>query len=176
MHDAKDINIKQENVDSNFKIMTNGNQFNVSEENHPILLTKFKKPGGLNEFLIMLIPMVSGATNIRFSLSENGEMALIKYNWPRPMYDFSGIFNMNKGDDVLKVLALEELLVNHRITANETPECKISINLPFPVQTNTSERVVSAHDGVDGSKVLRIELAANTKPYATAEIEIKFKK
>lgn len=156
--------------------MTDLNQFHVSEENHPVLLTKFKKPGGLNEFLIMLIPMISGALNIRFSLSENGEVALIKYNWPRPMFDFSGIFNMTRGDDVLKVLALEELLVNHRTAADETPECKMSIRLPFPVQTNTSARVVSAHDGVDGSKVLRVELAANIKQYATAEVEIKFKK
>lgn len=161
--------IKDEKLDEDYEVLSHINQ--------PFLLAKYKKADTLDEIVIILVPMITGATNIRFHVSENGTEAYIRYNWPNPMFNISSVFKKDGGKEIPKIVALQEQLINHRESQYDTPDTTMTIRLPFAVQTNSAEHIVTGfEDKESGCKLLRIELPAIKKYYSHTITEIKFEK
>lgn len=81
--------------------------FHVNEH---FLMTEFKKQGSQDNFIIILVPIISGAGNFRLSFLENDTIACIKYNWPKPMFEITTILRADNKGDIPKILALEKEL------------------------------------------------------------------
>lgn len=147
----------------------------IENSNKPFLMAIFKTPDNLDEHIIILYPLLSGISNVRFYLSEDGKEAHFTYNWPTPLYNISSIFKKDS-KDITKIMALQEQLLKHRNTINDIPKDKLTIKLPFPVQTNTAEHIITGYEDKDGSRIMRIELPGMKKNYAQLHQEIKFGK
>lgn len=145
----------------------------ILHTNQPYLLATYKTQGSLDDNLIILCPMVSGARNIRFQLADDGSMCFIKYNWPNIMLSIDNIFKKEKEIAIPKIIALEEQLSMFKETQNGIPESIIQIKFPFTVHPSTSDHVVVGIEE-DGCKMLRIELPAYNKKYGPVEQKITF--
>lgn len=82
----------------------------INHTNPPYLMGVFKKESTLEENIIVLIPLVSSASNVRFVVSTDGKMGFIKYEWPRILFDFKQLFD-NDVDVQPKILCLQEALM-----------------------------------------------------------------
>lgn len=162
MEDVKDNRVKGELV----------------SKNEPYILTTYKNPGSLDEYVLIIMPIVSGAQNVRYELSEDGLIVNVKIEWPRTMcLDIEKLFKNEGGEKPLhKILAIEGELSLCRDNMKSTPITEISIRLPFAVQTSPAEHIIHGYEGADGCKVLRIELPAFKKLYSKTETIINFEK
>lgn len=149
--------------------------FSLENSNEPFLMTSYKTVDDLDDYIIILYPILSGVSNITFCLSEDGTEAHFKYNWPKPLYNISSIFKKDV-KNVTKIMALQEQLAKHRNTINDEPQNKLTIQLPFPVQTNTAEHVVTGYEDKDGSRIMCIELPGIKQNYTQLHTNIKFGK
>lgn len=138
--------------------------------------TKYRTVGKLDEYAIICLPLVSGATNPKFKISEDGNEAIIRYNWPKPMFNVAMSFKKDNGKEIPKILALEEELQQKRESINDIPEGIIRIKLPFTVQTAMENQIITGFEDKDGCRMFRIELPAIIKRYAQSEVAIKFEK
>lgn len=153
--------------------------FKINLHNQPILKSIYKKQGSLDEVVILLVPIYSGARNIKFSVSENGLVATIKYDWPSALYNMVKLFehDIKNGSLFLenpKIIAIEEDLSNYRSTTNEIPSFKIEVILPCQVETNPNSHFVKGYLDNDGTRIVRIELPVMKKEYSRNEKVISF--
>lgn len=141
----------------------------------PIIQATYKQQGCLDEYVIILIPMISGVSDVRFSVSEDGLKGTVRYNWPRSLCDISSLI----GKELMSlenpmIIALEEELANHRLTAEQIPQATITLIFPFPVDCNEKMHKVAGLKGEDGAHILKIELPALRKTFVKSETIIKF--
>lgn len=160
-------------MDAKFEKNENGDI--VQHINQPFLMACYEIDITLDEYLIILVPMISGATNVRFEVSDDGNAGLIKYCWPKFMYNITRIFKNENGIENTRILALQKKLSLHRQTHSEIPEGILKFKFPFAVQS--SEKAIMGYtDEEHGCKLLRIEIPALKKLYGKTDDIIKFDK
>lgn len=175
-------NAEEENITDDkmpmFNFKTNERRHLVETENEPMLMTMYQHPGSLDAFVLILMPIVSGAMNVKFSLSDDGKYGFVKYDWPHTMsLDITKIFKKeNEANYIFKTLAIEAELSKFRQNMMDIPKAVIKIKLPCVVQTSSCDQKVIGFEGKDGCKLLRIEIPAHKKSYARSETIVKFEK
>lgn len=145
----------------------------IHHQNQPFLMTRYKELNNLTERLVIIVPLFSGITNVRFSLNEDGTECILKYNWPKMFFNFTPIAN-NDQNNTAMVLSLQEQLKQHRSSVNEMPEGTLIIKLPFAVQTEINDNTVVGIEDADGTKILRINLIGFIKQYAQKVTTVTF--
>ncbi len=138
-------------------------------------MSTYKSPNNLDESVIIIFPVLTGISNVDFYVSEDGTEAVFSYNWPSPLYNLSVMFKDN-AEDAMKLVALQAELAKHRATMNDIPNNKLTIKLPFPVQTNSAEHIVTGYEEKDGSRVMSVELPGMKKMYSRLHKSVKFGK
>lgn len=146
----------------------------VEHTNPPYLLSVYKKERTLEEFIIILVPLVSNVTNVRFIVSTDGTMGYIKYEWPNILFNPNVLFE-NEIDVQPKILSLHEELMKCRESHMDIPESVITIKFPFAVQTSPTEHIIKGFSEANvGCKIMKIELPAVRKSYAQVENVVAF--
>lgn len=148
----------------------------VEQISQPALMALYKKICTLEEYYIVLVSLISGATNIRFILSDDGMRGCIKYDWPKPMYDLNLVFAQDKKSSTFeaqKVVALDEQLAKIRKSSLEIPEGRTIIKFPSPVQP-TGHLIQGIE--IEETQVIRLELPLFKNSYTKTEAKINFRK
>ncbi|KAJ3117945.1 hypothetical protein HK098_006074, partial [Nowakowskiella sp. JEL0407] len=141
----------------------------------PVLTAVYTDPETENERVIVVASLPSGCSGLNFTLSEDGETAIISYTWPFAMYNTEYMFEKWLVTRQLenyhpKIVAILRELEKVRDTIESAPEGSIRVPLPIPVQTDTRTFKKNGLQKKDGSVIFIAELQAHQKSYAiTAE-------
>jgi hypothetical protein len=115
----------------------NINDFNI--ENMPVLVAPYKDPKTRVDHISVVGLIMSGATEPRFELNDDGNIAEISYLWPKRMTKISGIFQkLDIPETHPKVCAIQEALEKMQSNIEDIPKMIIKFKLPFKVLTEKS--------------------------------------
>lgn len=117
------------------KTQSLNNEYNI--ENLPLIITSYKDPSTRYMHLSILGLMMSGATEPRFELNEQGSEASISYFWPNCMVHMTEVFHkINVFDTHPRLIATKEALENLQENIEDIPKMIVNVKLPFAVLTD----------------------------------------
>lgn len=120
-------------------------------------------------FVFVALPIISGANDINFVLSEDGMKVAINYTWPTAIFRAQELFSdeINHPNpkcrisvDHPKIHALTTHLLDFQITENTNPKGTISVLLPIRVQREVGSWTKKAVKKSDGTRIVLLEFKA----------------
>lgn len=124
-------------------------------QNYPVLCSVFKDPENQFEKVVLAVALPGGAIEPRIEVTEDGLVALVKYGWPRTIFNLDDLFMKELQSKAIneyhpKILCLKNALESVRERVDACPEGQIKVNLPIKIQTATdtwSKGRVKREDG-----------------------------
>lgn len=131
----------------------------------------FKDPNTNTDVLLLVIPLMSGAKNVQFTVFDDGKHGKFSYEWPEIMYDIKKLFKTElHNGEILEYhpqcIAYNAELQAVRKTINESPRYTILID--FPIDVQKEEDTIKIKVGSDDSghgKVVKIYLKGFSSSY-----------
>lgn len=119
------------------------------------------------EFVCVLLPIFSGERDIKFELSEDGNVVTIHYTWPSQFYRASELFkaSIDKGEmstEHPKVHGFVSNMIELGVTENSKPRGKMIIKLPCQVKREIGSWKKQAVN-VEETKMILLEFTAYQK-------------
>lgn len=120
-------------------------------------------------FVNVAVPLISGTTDVNFTISDDGLTVFLNYTWPVSIYKPLDLYHdeINSENPEIKISAdhpkihsLVSHLLNEEITENSFPRGRISIKLPVAVVREVDGWVKKPIKKKDGSKIVLLELKA----------------
>lgn len=133
-----------------------------------------------SKLVFVATPIISGAKDISFELSEDGETVYINYTWPSSITNPHELFAHELGNLITathpKVHTLISHLLSSGVSLKSRPRGKVAIKLPERVQREVGSWVKHAIKGPDGSKIILMEFKAYQEDIIikTADTTINF--
>lgn len=143
---------------------------NLVHQNYPILCETYKDPDNHCDKVAIAVSLPSGAQQVKTELDDNGMFAIIKYHWPKIMFDMNDLFKKQFATNQIhphhpKLLSLKNGLQKNRTRIDMTPESIIKVNLPMKVQTHVTSWSKSGVKRDDGTQVLLADFTCYVKDY-----------
>lgn len=145
-------------------------------QNFPIVCKTYADPDTEVEKVLMVVSLPGGSQNVKIELIEDGQAALVKYSWPKPMYDVDDLFRrqLNVGDLTNHhplVLCFKSALQECRKRIDFAPLASFKVNLPIKVQVVSSTWKKWGITRPDGSQVLLADFTGLAKEYNVTETD-----
>lgn len=137
--------------------------------NAPYATWTYMDHGKKSNFVVVAIPIISGTTDINFSVSEDGLSVTMHFTWPAALFNASELFHdeihhkdpaQKISPDHPKVHALSSHLLGIGVTENSQPKGKIVVNLPTKVVRDIEGWTKRAVKKPDGTKIVLLEFKA----------------
>ncbi|XP_037035454.1 uncharacterized protein LOC119073800 [Bradysia coprophila] len=131
------------------------------------------------DFVCVLVPMLTGTTNVDFTLPLDGLSLDIEFTWPRPVFDASVLFReqikkktLNMSDPEVHAFCMQQSKNN--ITAKNLPTSRISVKLPCKVmrEPSTWKKTTST---IDGLRMVYMKFTAMQKEMFIEEADTSLK-
>lgn len=138
----------------------------VFEYNNPcFLMSTYKDPVEKIKKLQIVATMFSGASKVIFGVDPSGMSCYFSYQWPKLLYNPETLFDAEITVGAItnyhpKVLALEKAASELKQNIEDVPRGKLTLKLPFRVQTDTRTQSKKVIKTGDGSYAVYIELKA----------------
>lgn len=92
-----------------------------------------------SENILLDVSMPGGLQNVNIELVDDGQAALIKYSWPKPMYDIVDLFQAQLDREELTIhhpmiLCFKTGLQETRKRIDSAPTAFFKVTLPINVQ------------------------------------------
>lgn len=149
--------------------------------NPPILTWTWVDHERKCKFVNLAFPIFSGAEDIKFELSDSGDVVTITFKWPLPIQNPDDLFanEINNGTitiDHPKVHALKSKLLNLGFTKKCCPRGKIVISLPMKVQKEEEFWKIQPIKRENGTRIALLEFKGfQDKPHTRdADTSITF--
>lgn len=135
--------------------------------NSPYKLWVYTDHQKKTDFVCVLLPVFYGERDIKFELSEDGNVVTIFYSWPTPFYRASEFFeekiaNGEITNDHPKVHCFVSNCIEMGITENANPRGKMTITLPCQVKREIGSWTKEAVN-VKGIKMIQLQFTAYQK-------------
>lgn len=163
-------NSRDASVNENFEDSMNSGFAQISHKNYPVLCETFKDPDTLNEKVILIICLPSGAQDAKIELSEDGSIAMVNYTWSKTLYVMEDLFKGFLNATPLnihhpKIVSLKTGLAKTRKRIDALPDSLIRINLPIRVQTSVESWTHTGVKREDGTRAIIAEFEGFVKEY-----------
>lgn len=165
------------NADDADKLKLRPNALKFSQLNQECLVGVFMDPETNCESVAVLYLLPSGVDTASVSIPENNNGSSryieIEYDWPQPMYDMDFFFREDLQKKTFQtyhplIQCLHSELRRHRTNVDEQPESCVRVNLPIPVQSDTSSYTHRIDAFTMESKVTAQVLFVRMKAFQTS--------
>lgn len=153
------------------------NGFNdFQTQNYPIVCNTYVDPITDTEKVLLVVSMPGGSQNVKVELVDDGQSALIKYSWPKSMYDIDDLFRaqLDKNDLTSHhplVLCFKAGLQETRKRIDFAPIASFKVNLPIKVQVAPGSCKRWGIMRADGTQVLISCFTGLAKDYIVTETD-----
>src|ERR1700755_2596389 len=95
--DPPEIDLEEEKVEesprgSNTDSITSTTSDKTLHQNYPVIAREFICPETETEKVLLVVSLPGGAQNLKIELQDDGFWVLIKYYWPKTMFDVQDLF------------------------------------------------------------------------------------
>lgn len=160
---------------------TNHGCVNVTFNNYPALCETYIDPESLNQKVVMVLCLPSGAQNPKVELSDDGATAMVKCSWSKSIYEMEDLFKVPLAAATLnishpKIMCLKNGLTKARKPVDVTPDTLIKVDLPIKVQTDPASWMHSGVKREDGTMAIVATFAGYINGYTKKVVDstVKF--
>ena len=150
----------------------------VRFKNAPYIVWVYTDHDKQNEIVCVSIPIISGARDVDFFLSDDNITLNVTYIWPSALCSPEELFKKQLGADGgwtmnhPKIHSFKTRLLELELTKNSQPEASIEIKLPLKVQREAHTYVKGGVKTKDGNVVM-LEFQAFQKQHVIADADTK---
>lgn len=152
---------------------------NIEQQNFPTICETYKDPITRMDVVLVMVNLPGGAQNVAMELDSEGTVVTFKYSWAKAWYNVKDLFKkfIDANETTLvhpMVLAVETAMEKCRSRIDEPPEGKMTITLPFKVQTDPFTWKKNGIVRKDGMQIVMVEFVGYVKEYHKVKINSMF--
>lgn len=139
----------------------------ISHQNYPIVCEVYQDPDNQCEKLSLVVSLPAGASNVKVETTDDGETAIVKYQWSKTMIDMGDLYqkllaNRQIGLHHPRILSIKNGLGKNRQRI-DAPDGLMKITLPIKVQTGIDSWSKFGVKRDDGTQILVVDFTGFVK-------------